>query len=824
MNIKKNLILFFVTLVLFLSGAIFLIYEISWQRELSLILGTTVTASAYVLSGIMGGLGLGSIFWGKYIVKSHSPLKTLANILIGASLTTYILFFTLQSLPVWGNRLSAYVDYSTISIIFALIAVFIPAFLMGGVLPVCGHIYVHLKDKEYSKKLGLLYFIETLGSTTGSILAGFILLRHLGQTDTMNVATGANILFAIFIYLLVPKESKNLNYIDKPETISKGNNKMLLVAFAAGLGALVLQIIWIRILSIYLPNTSYTFSIVSAFMIAGLFLGSYIFSKVSTKIKSLEKGLIITLIAYGLLITASTLAFKYAPEIILIPLANSIEEPFLRIILPAIIVSVVTILPVSTVSGFLFPMYTRLYRKDEHGAGSTIGTVYAVNTLGSVIGPFIAVFILIPIAGISLSIGITGILISIVALYLVVTNQSIKKYSIIAFVCVIITAGFSLYSSKVQILPPSFSTGNKNVLFFKESKEGTVVVGEEVDTKAKSTYINNAQVIGADYDAVKVVKLLGHLPFLCGNSGKDVLVVGFGMGVTAATIASHESVENMDCVELALDILDASKFYHHLNNEVEKDSRINFHEDDGRNFLSRTDKKYDIISSDPTHPVLGSSNLYSVEYFRLIRNHLKSGGMVTHYMPLHKLRKEEFLGLVKTFYSVFPTATLWMGQSHAVLLGTKNPLSIDFSLWEERALNLNDEWFVSEPYLLASALLLEPKDIEKITSDAKINNDDMSYVDFFDPDCFLQENWTKNLSFLRDNSIDKPTIFFSIPDERKLNRFIAGRKNMMEALINLRNGNRQEYIKILANTLQYINQDNPELEILLKLEANAIKQ
>ncbi|OQX79377.1 MAG: hypothetical protein B6D61_03720, partial [Bacteroidetes bacterium 4484_249] len=85
----------------------------------------------------------------------------------------------------------------------------------------------------------------------------------------------------------------------------------------------------------------------------------------------------------------------------------------------------------------------------------------------------------------------------------------------------------------------------------------------------------------------------------------------------------------------------ATSFYSDINNNIIADPRLNFIQGDGRHYLQLTSKKYDLISSDPTHPVLGSANLYSEEYFKLCKAHLNPAGMVSQYLPLHKLMPED---------------------------------------------------------------------------------------------------------------------------------------------------------------------------------------
>ncbi len=129
---------------------------------------------------------------------------------------------------------------------------------------------------------------------------------------------------------------------------------------------------------------------------------------------------------------------------------------------------------------------------------------------------------------------------------------------------------------EIKILPPSFSKVDKEILFYKETVEASLVVSKEQNNKSevKTAYVNNAVVIGSTYDAIKAVKMIGHVPFFIGLDCKEVLVVGFGIGVTTSTIASHPEVESIDCVELAAGLKDAAKYFSDINANIINDPRF----------------------------------------------------------------------------------------------------------------------------------------------------------------------------------------------------------------------------------------------------------
>jgi len=395
--------------------------------------------------------------------------------------------------------------------------------------------------------------------------------------------------------------------------------------------------------------------------------------------------------------------------------------------------ALIVVFPSAAASGFAFPLACRMYTTRERSISKDVGIVLMTNTIGSAIGPVVAAFIMIPVMGTVLAILAVLVVLAAVALHILGRPHRAALYVSSALLLAVL-----VFLPVIKLLPPSFSRFDRNVLFYRESVEGTLAVGQDpgAGQGTKHTYVNNSAVIGSSYDAIKVVKMVGYTPFFMGLECRDVLVVGFGIGVTTSAIASDPEVRSIECVELVEGLRDAAGFYRDLNRNVVGDPRLRIIPGDGRHYLQATSKTYDLISSDPTHPILGSGGLYTKEYFSLCREHLNPGGMVSQYLPLHKLRPVDFLGIIKTFHSVFPDCTIWLGHYHAVLLGSLRPIQIDFDDWSRRIAGVGqDIHFYADPYHLAANMILDGSVIEELATGLRVNTDDRSYTEFFSPAC-----------------------------------------------------------------------------------------
>ncbi|HQO09409.1 MAG TPA: fused MFS/spermidine synthase [Clostridiales bacterium] len=815
--INKKIML---TLALFLASVSFLVYEVIWDRMLALYLGSTVYASTIVISAYMAGLAAGSFILGKKSQTVKDPSKHLALLLLFLAVINFMAYKFLDQIPdIYKAGSSELYVY-----LYSLTVVFLSSFFIGGIMPAVSRIFVSLGNNS-GESIGNTFAADTIGSALGGLLAGFYLLGNAGMENSIYTMTVSNVLLSILIWLSFRKQSFDLKTEDpdkktvksKIKTIITENPKTaMLIAFISGMTGLIFQIVTLRIFKIYLTNTSYTFSLIVSVTIFGYFIGSLIFKKMSAKNFDPEKTLLLLVFIMGAVIASGIIIFANAPALVILPLHKALTVPAAWILLPPIILSLLTVLPQAILSGLIFTYSIRLYKDSKEEISSGFGRIYFINTLGAFIGSFLAAFILIPKIGTVKSLILISFVLTLVPVLLHLKKEKNIGTAAVTGAVISIILFLTLFTGTVRIMPPSFAQQEREVLFYKEAVEATIVVGKDKRTNTNYTYFNNNSVIGSSYDAIKAVKLLGHIPFLTADVPETALIVGFGIGVTTSTVLSHEEIKSVTCIELAKDLKDAAKYYIDLNNNVVNDPRLKIIGDDGRGYLQRSQEKYDLISSDPTHPVLGSGALYSKEYFQLCYDHLTDDGIVTQYLPIHKLTIKEYKGILKTFNSVFENTTVWIGHTHTILAGTKKPLKINFLDFKEKALKINDVYFYNDPYSLASYLILDGKALSRLASDSEICYDDRSYLDFFDMKCFLPENWAVNADFIL-NKITDTDVFYNIDDYILLSKNKETTKLVLEGLIQSMSGNLQGYVDKLREA-QVSNPENQEIPFLLKLE------
>ncbi len=385
-NLKKTIVLLF-----FLSGISGLIYEVVWLRMLSRVLGVTNFAATVTLAAYMLGLGLGSYIWGKKADTDTNPLKTFALLQIMIALSVLLVPFLLNiAIPLYkfifikSNGSIAAVAFARILIAFFVLL--IPATLMGGTLPVIVS-YVTKQNKMYGENLSLLYGVNTLGAVFGVILSGYFTIGLLGENETVFLGVVINLFVALRVLQLdknkVALNQENVVLEKKQEVFEyysdKIRNFILLAIFISGFTALSYEIIWNRMLILYLEVSIYTFSGMLTVYLTGIALGSLFINKI---IKNIKKPLLI----FGIL--EIVLGFLSILKLYMFP-------GFAHNASGKIMATFALVLPTTFVFGMIFPIAAMCYNKSVEKSGTSTGMIYVFNIAGNVLGSLVTGFFLL---------------------------------------------------------------------------------------------------------------------------------------------------------------------------------------------------------------------------------------------------------------------------------------------------------------------------------------------------------------------------------------------------------------------------------------------
>ena len=257
----------------------------------------------------------------------------------------------------------------------------------------------------------------------------------------------------------------------------------------------------------------------------------------------------------------------------------------------------------------------------------------------------------------------------------------------------------------------------------------------------RDLFLNGVEEASTRFWHTQLFKLLGTLPVLMHESDQPLqaLVVAFGAGITSGSVLAFDQVAALDTVDLNPDVQGINKLFTDVNGDVFHNPRFRFHNDDGRNYLVTSSKRYDVIISNSTHPrAYDSWVLYTDEFYRSVQRRLLPGGVFAQWVPVAGAMQGDLLRIhLNTFRQVFPHATLWYvyGSDQALLLATPKPFSLNVERLQQR-LNSLPNWFPAEEYQLdtvariAGFFWLDPRTMASVIADeTRINTDHLHYFD-----------------------------------------------------------------------------------------------
>jgi len=681
------------------SGCAALIYEIVWFQLLQLVIGSSAVSLGFLLAAYMGGLCIGSVAFARFVPARHNPLKIYAYLELGIAAFGII---ALVGVPLIGKLYVATAFSGFIGMLWrgviAAMCLLPPTLLMGGSYPAIAR-WLGQSPRQ-SSRLGLLYAANIAGAVIGSIAAGFYLLRVYDMAVTTFVAAGINVIVALAALLLArgSDHSATTAATDRAPIVRAPGAMLVYAAIAfSGLTALGAEVVWTRLLSLLLGPTVYTFSIILAIFLIGLFAGSSAGSFIARRVANPRVALALCQISLGLAIawTAWTIA-KVLPYWPVDPWLA--VNPWFNFDLD-IARCIRAILPATLLWGASFPLALAAAAAENEDPARLSGEVYAANTAGSIVGALAFSLFLIPSLGTQ---GSEKLLIwlaaagAALALATMLGNRTLMTKLAGALTATVVLAwGLSstvsglpwqaiAYGRRIAPILRSVLVGgdtDSSPLFVGEGINSSVVITQRGDVR--NFYVSGKAEASSTLIDMRLQRMMGHLPALIHASDpapSSVLVVGFGAGVTAGSFVSWPSVSKITICELEPLIPRASdEFFGKENNHVLHNPRTRMVYDDARHFILTAPDKYDVITTDPIHPwVKGSSTLFSREYFEMVRSHLKPGGVAAQWLPLYESDEETVKTELATFFAVFPNATVWSnfldGEGYdLVLIGAAEP-------------------------------------------------------------------------------------------------------------------------------------------------------
>jgi spermidine synthase len=480
--------------------------------------------------------------------------------------------------------------------------------------------------------------------------------------------------------------------------------------FVCGAVLMVYELVGSRILAPYLGSSIYVWTSLIGVILGSLSLGYWLGGRISDKNPRVETLSLLIFIA-SLLIFMAVLT----KDLILAPVGKIMTQ----IELSSLLASAALFAPASVFLGMVSPYCVKLTMNNLKKSGTTVGNLYAISTIGSIFGTFLAGFFLIPFFGsVQITIIISLILV-LISLALAPRNLLIPKIVLVVLLLLVIlikpylTAAYEQQYGIIdrdtkynylRIFPGTdFGTGRKtlNLMFDPTALQSAIFLEGEDDLV---------------FDYTKMFRLAGHFnPDL----KKSLLIGGAAYTYPRDYLKKYPNAL-LDVVEIDEQLTELAKKYFRLTD----DPRLTIFHEDGRTFLNNNNNKYDVIFMDAFQSISTIPyQLTTEEAVQKMYDSLNDNGIVMVNMitgiegDKGKFLRAEYA----TFKSIFPQIYILRAgnvraedKQNLMLVAFKSSVAPDFTSADpEQKKYLSNLW------------------TKEITTDMPILTDDHAPVDFY---------------------------------------------------------------------------------------------
>jgi predicted membrane-bound spermidine synthase len=500
---------------------------------------------------------------------------------------------------------------------------------------------------------------------------------------------------------------------------------LLGAAFLSGGILLGLEVIWFRFGLLFIRGDDIGFAVMLATVLAGIGLGGLMAGRALAWRQGTTNGsTAIALLCGALVITLyKSLGTFLGPTTLYTPVFYGLFMMF----------------PVALMSGALFPLLGEALNRELHAEMRSAGLLTLANTFGAMIGPLLAAFVLLPELGIELSMRLLAAAYGGVALLclaggavpgskpgavLLGLTAAAMLYSVVVFPTGLMKTHY--ISRVIQANDPDHTY---RTVAIREGLTETIIYlqadawGRPVNHRMLT---NSYSMSATNLSGLRYMRLYVQLPVAIHADMRSALLISYGVGTTAKALTDTRSFERIDMVDISRDVFEMNDIvYPDPATHPLGDPRVHVHIDDGRYYLQTTQRRYDLITGEPPPPKMaGVVNLYTREYFELVRSRLAEGGITTYWLPVHSLEPGDAKAIIRGFCDAFDDCTLWGGAAlNWMLVGTRDaqgPVSREaFSRqWSDAVVGpqLRDVG-IEAPAQLGSLFMAGADDLRELTAD-----------------------------------------------------------------------------------------------------------
>ncbi len=709
--------LLFVAFVL--SGAAGLVYESIWSRYIGLFVGHSAYAQVIVLAVFLGGMALGAAFIGRRSDRIKQPLVWYAIVELCIALGGFVFHYVFGFVTNFAYD-SVFPSVGGVALTIAkwgvaAILILPQSILLGATFPLMSTGIIRMDrarggdSNSSGRTISILYFANSIGAAFGVLAAGFLLVDAVGLPGTLAVAAFANLLAAACVFMIAgwlgDEEKAPLTSDDAPPmAVLPGRNApdvlraLLIVACGTAIASFIYEIAWVRLLSLVLGSATHSFELMLSAFILGIALGALWIRTRADRFRDPIRTLAIVQWVMGALALATIPlylnSFDWAAWWLTALARNDNGYRLFGVVRYGICLAVM--LPATFCAGMTLPLVTRTAMA-AGGGERAIGSIYSINTFGSIVGAALGGLVLIPAlelkgtlllgAAIDMALGVylvarffratpggpRLILITAGGGAVIIANVMITQQ----FDRGVLTSGVYRYASVPE-------AGTRKMAFYRDGRTATVSVRGDAD-EGYSLATNGKpdasltkewlhplppsaprKAIGGDQVTQAFLPLitLAHAP-----QAKTAAVIGFGSGVSSHMLLGSPILQQLVTVEIEPAMVAGSHLFLPANRRVYEDPRSKIVIDDAKSYFASAGKRFDLIMSEPSNPwVSGVSGLFTDEFYARVKRYLTDDGVFGQWLHLYEIDDDLVAFVIAAIHRNFPAYEIFFTSSVDVLI------------------------------------------------------------------------------------------------------------------------------------------------------------
>lgn len=668
--------------VFILSGFCGLIYESIWASYLKLFLGHAIYGQVTVLIVFIGGMSIGAWVTGKFARKIKNPLMiyALVEVIVGIISLYFHEIYQAITAFAYTDVLPAACSSQTVcssQIVIGALLILPQSILLGTTFPLMSSGAMKLSGNESGKVVSMLYFSNSLGAVFGVLVSSFVLIPLIGLPGSLLTAGVGNLAVAAIVYWIAKVSILKTEETDKATTaqpLSAATGRFLfLLAGITGLASFIYEIAWIRMLSLVTGASTHSFELMLSSFILGLSLGGLWIKRKIDNLQNPLRFLAKVQIIMGVLAVLTLPVYLWTFEITQ-SFLNTVAYTNSGYVLYTFFSKFMYLLvmfPATFMAGMTLPLVTFILMKSHYGH-KAIGFTYSVNSIGSIMGVLLAVFVLMPSLGLKNTIFVAAgldILLGVGLLLWFAGNRfGWRRFAAPAVACSVLvvalltinfdqrTLASGVYRLGKSSLGDDFALedhidGRTSTVHVIRSSNGLV----GILTNGKSDGSLNVQRSEQQIGDEETMTLTSAIPLAYRPDAKTVAQIGFGTGMGSETLLSSTNLEELHTIEIEPAMFEAAKHFWPVNKTAYTDPRHQMIFDDAKSYFAKNKRQFDIIIAEPSNPwVSGVASLFTQEFYGQVHQYVADGGVFTQWVQLYEINPALVATIVNALKQHFP--------------------------------------------------------------------------------------------------------------------------------------------------------------------------